>query len=252
MSGTQQTGFLDNLVTAVRENPLAAALIGGGAFLLLTGNENLKKAASSATAAASSLADVAAQSGRTAASGLQRTASPPTAPDMARQDSFEGGESLRGATSAAAGAVSGMAEQIGSQLEDSTAAAREKLSALGDALPSRETYNKVQSALADLLERQPLVLGVVGLAVGASLAGAFRTSEIENEWLGEISDDVKANLETRAGAVSQSIRESADTLKAELSDTGTEALDRVRQAGKDAASAVQDNLRPSSSNFTTP
>ena len=53
MSSTQQTGFLDNLVTAARENPLAAALIGGGAFLLLTGNENLKKAASSATAAGS-------------------------------------------------------------------------------------------------------------------------------------------------------------------------------------------------------
>jgi hypothetical protein len=235
MSSTQQTGFFDNLVAAVRENPLAAALIGGGAFLLLTGNENLKKAASSATAAASSLSDVAARSGRTAASALQRTASPPTAPDMGRHESFHVGESLRGAANATVGAVSEVAEQIGGRLEESTESAREKLSALADALPAREAYDQVQSALADLLERQPLVLGVVGIAVGAALAGAFRTSDIENEWLGEISDDVKADLETRAGAVSQSIRESADTLKAELSDTGTEALDRVRQAGKDAA-----------------
>jgi hypothetical protein len=35
---SMQTGFLDNLVSAVRENPLAAVLIGGGALWLLVGN----------------------------------------------------------------------------------------------------------------------------------------------------------------------------------------------------------------------
>src|SRR6185312_10921674 len=44
ISGTQ-TGFLDSLVSAVRENPLSAALIGGGALWLLVGNEKLKNAA---------------------------------------------------------------------------------------------------------------------------------------------------------------------------------------------------------------
>ncbi len=242
---TQQNGFVDNLVAAVRENPLAAALIGGGAFWLLAGNENLKKAASSATAAASSLADAAARSGQVAASTLQRTASPPTAPDLGRSESFALGESLRGAASAAADAVSGAAEQIRDRVGESSASAREKIGTLSASLPDKETYARMQSTLGDLLERQPLVLGVVGVAVGAALAGAFRASDIENQWLGEISDDVKADLETRAGAVSQSIRESADTLRAELGDTGAEALDRVKQAGWDAATAVQDKVRTS-------
>jgi hypothetical protein len=94
-----------------------------------------------------------------------------------------------------------------------------------------------------MLERQPLVLGAIGLAIGAAVAGAFRASDLENEWIGDLSDDVKADLNTRAGAVSQSLREASDTLKAELSDTGAEAIDRVRQAGMDAADAAREKAK---------
>ena len=107
----------------------------------------------------------------------------------------------------------------------------------------KEAFTKAQSSLADMLERQPLLLGAVGLAIGAAIAGAFRTSELENEWVGELSDDVKADLNTRAGAVSQSLREASDTLKAELSDTGAEAVDRVKQAGMDAADAAREKVK---------
>jgi hypothetical protein len=40
---------------------------------------------------------------------------------------------------------------------------------LDEILPGKETFRRAQSSLADLLERQPLVLGAVGLAVGAAL-----------------------------------------------------------------------------------
>ena len=79
MSGTQ-IGFFDSLTSAVQENPLAAALIGGGALWLLIGNDKLKGAASSAAAAAYTMVDIGARNLRSAASGLQRTAAPPTAP----------------------------------------------------------------------------------------------------------------------------------------------------------------------------
>src|SRR4051812_19068897 len=105
MSGTQ-TSFSDSLASAVRENPLAAALIGGGALWLLIGNDKLKDAASSAAAAASTVVDIGARNLRPAASGLQRTAAPPTAPEMDHEGSSRIGETLRDAGSAASDAVS--------------------------------------------------------------------------------------------------------------------------------------------------
>ena len=94
-----------------------------------------------------------------------------------------------------------------------------------------------------MLEKQPLVLGVFGLVIGAAVAGAFRTTDIENEYVGETSDAVKADLNSRVGAVSQALRENSDTLLAEVSDTGEEALDRIRQTGIDAVEAAHERAK---------
>jgi hypothetical protein len=241
MSNTQM-GFFDSLLAAVRENPLAATLIGGGAFWLLVGDEKLKSAARSAAAAASPMVDIRARNVRSAASGLQRTAAPPTAPEMDHEESFHVGETLRDAGTAASDAMSGATDKIKDRFDEGVAYAQENFGKLG---PGREALTKAQSSLADVLERQPLVLGVVGLAIGAAIAGAFRTSNLENEWMGEVSDDVKADLNTRAGAVSQSLREASDTLKAELGDVAAEAVDRVKQAGTDAAGAAREKVKSS-------
>jgi len=237
-----QSGFFDSLMSAVRDNPLAAALIGGGAFWLLVGNDKLKSVANSATAAASPMVD-GARNLRAATSGLQRTAAPPTAPEMDHEESFRVGETLREAGSAASDAMSGAADKMRDRFGEGVAHARENLGNLANPLPGKEAFMKAQSSLAEVLERQPLVLGVVGLAIGAAVAGAFQSSDLENEWIGELSDDVKTNLNMRAGAVSQSLREASDTLKAELSDTGAEAVDRVKQAGMDAADAAREKMK---------
>jgi hypothetical protein len=238
-----QSGFFDSLVSDIRANPLAAALVGGGAFWLLLGNQKLKNAASSATVAASPVADFGARNLRSAASRLQRTSAPPTAPEMDTDASFQVGDTLREAGSAASAAVSGAADDIKDRLDHGVAYARESLGKLGNPLPGKEVFTKAQSSLADVLERQPLVLGAVGLVIGAAVAGAFRTSDLGNEWVGELSDNVKADLNTRAGAVSQSLREASDSLKAELSETGAEFVDRVKQAGMDAADAAREKVK---------
>jgi hypothetical protein len=88
-----------------------------------------------------------------------------------------------------------------------------------------------------------LVLGAIRLTLGAVVAGAFSTSNLENEWVGGLSDSVKEDMNARAGAVSQSVREVSDTLKAEVDDIGSEALERLQETGRNAMDAARGKLK---------
>jgi hypothetical protein len=184
------------------------------------------------------MADAGTSSVWSAVSAVKQTVAPPTAPEMDGEGSLGVGETLRGATDAASDAVSGAADTVRDQFDEGVAFAQEHLSKLGNALPGKEALTSARSSLAEVLERQPLMLGVVGMAIGAAVAGAFRASEIENECIGGVSDDMKADLNRRAGAVSQALREASDAVVAEVGDSGAEAWDRVKHAGMDAAEAA--------------
>lgn len=229
-----QGSFVDSVIASARDNPIAAALIGGGAVWLLMGNDKLKSAATFAAASAfPSNAD--ARKRGFAGSGYQATPAPPTAPEMDNDNSFGVGDRLRHAGDTVSKAASEATDVLRDRFDESASYASETLGKLGKMLPEQE---KISSSLSGLLERQPLVLGAVGLAIGAAVAGAFKTFDLENKWVGGYSDSVKQELNERAGAVAQSVREAADTLQNEIKDAGAETFDKVKQAGLDAAQAA--------------
>jgi hypothetical protein len=231
-------GFLDSLVSAVQENPLAATLIGGGAAWLLIGSDRLRNTAASVAATAAPIVDIAARNARTATMQRQHPVVPEMDHDEQPQMTASMTEKLREAGGAATESISEAAGTVKERIGDGMAYAREGLGSLA----GKETLSRVQSSLSDTLERQPLLTGMIGLVIGAAVAGAFRTTDLENQWAGEFSDDVKADLGRRAEAVSQSLREASDTVQAELGDTGAEAVDRLKQAGMDAAKAARDSV----------
>ncbi len=244
MNGSQGS-FLDGLTAAARENPLAAALIGGGALWLLIGSDKLKNAAGSITSATAPIADLGARAQTSAFSSWEDSygSMRNRASRMQDEASHTVNETVSKARTAASDAMSGAAETMSERFDEGVAGAREMFDRVGRALPRKETLRQAQSSLSDLLERQPLVLGAVGLAIGATVAGALAKSSLEDEWVGDLSDGLKADLKERAGAVSQSVREASDTLKAEFADAGAEYADRVQQAGRDALDAGREKLR---------
>ncbi|PSO14050.1 hypothetical protein [Bradyrhizobium sp. MOS003] len=237
-----QTGFFDSLLAAARDNPLSAALIGGGALWLLVGDEKMKGAARSAVTVASDVVDSGANNLRAAASGLQRTAAPPTAPEFDHEVGDAAG-TVHAAAGAAAGSVSAAADSVRDRFDEGVAYAREQFAKMGNPLPTEDTLSKAQSSLGDMMQRQPLAICAVGLAIGAAIASAFRTSQIEDDYIGDVSDQVKDDLSRRGTAASKAMREAADTLIAEASDVGAEAVDRMKQAGTDAAQAAKEKAR---------
>ena len=240
-----QGSFIDGLAAAARENPLAAALIGGGALWLLIGSDKLKNAAGSVTSAAAPLADLGGRAQKSAFSSWEDSYGSMRNRASRMQDEASRGinETVRNARTAASDAMSGAGETMSERFDEGVAGAREMFDRVGQALPKKETLRQAQSSLSDLLERQPLVLGAVGLAIGATVAGALAKSSLEDDWVGNLSDGLKADLKERAGAVSQSVREASDTLKAEFADAGAEYADRVQQAGRDALDVGREKLR---------
>jgi len=63
--------------------------------------------------------------------------------------------------------------------------------------------NTVQQSIGELFERQPLLLGVVGIAIGAGIAASIPTTEAENKVMGGASDFVREAVSEKAAQVKE-------------------------------------------------
>jgi len=137
--------------------------------------------------------------------------------------------------------ASSMAGRAAGLVSDGWSRTADAARSLPNPLPAASAaYARTRSSLTDILEQQPLALGVVGLAIGAAVASAIPATQIENEWAGDLSSQVKEDLGERAEAVKQTLREAAGTMKAEVSDMVAESADRLRQTGQDAVGAARE------------
>ena len=242
----QPNDFISSLTQSARDNPLAAALIGGGALWMLLGNRALSGLASGVASGAQSVTET----GRRGLSGATDAVS--TAGSRVGEAVAEGARSFTRAASNIAekgtASVRSRADDLASnardaagRVSDAARASDGPFRSLPDPLPQlREGYASAQWALTDLLERQPLVIGAIGLAIGASAANAFANSALENKLAGSGSDDLKQTINDRAEKIAETTQRAAGDIGSDFRAAASEAVDKLRQTGDQARQTVKD------------
>jgi hypothetical protein len=189
----QGANFIRDLGEAARQNPISAALIGMGVLWMLSGRGT----------AGERVREMARRS------GLDHV------PDAAGDAFDAAGSTLKSGVESVRTSLSSAAERVqhgaAAALDNSTRLGREQADTASEyarSIPGAEMMENARSNLAELFRTQPLALGAVGLAIGAGIAAALPSTEVETDYLGETSDAFKeraqalvAEQASRAAAV---------------------------------------------------
>jgi hypothetical protein len=223
------SNFVRDLGDAARKNPLSAALIGMGVIWLFTGNRPVERAG-----------NLVRQT------GLDRIPEAAASTfDTARSAVRSGAQAVGDGISSATGALR---ETGADALDNATRRGRDYADAASDyatSLPETgtEMFDTFRANLSDLFETQPLALGAIGLAIGAGIAAALPTSDVEGEYLGQASDDIKAKaaefaseqadrVTTVAGHVVEAVTEEARKQGLTLDGAKSAAADISAKVGR--------------------
>ncbi len=225
---------VDRLNAAIRDNPLAAGLIGAGlAWMLMGGAKGLGAMAGAAKDAAGMAGSAAATAGGAVAGGVSKAAS----------------ATATGLKNAASDMANSMAGSVASLVPDipdtdkAIEAGAEAGATVGNRINSaaaagREYGAAIQSRLSESLEKQPLLLGAIGLAIGAGIASTFATTAIESELMGEQGSAARQKLQGLAGDVTDRAKQIASDLKDEADRQGL-----TPDAAKSAAAGIGEKVK---------
>src|SRR5204863_2864028 len=198
---------------------LAAGLIGAGiAWMLMGGAKGFGAMAGAAKDAAGMSASAAtaaggAVAGGAVAGGVTKAASATAA-------------GLKSVASDAAGSVASLVPDISVSDTDKAFEAGADAGATvanrinSGAATGREYAAAIQSRLSESLEKQPLLLGAIGLAIGAGIASTFATTAVESELMGEQGSAAREKLQGLAGDVTDRAKQIASELKDEAGRQG--------------------------------
>lgn len=178
-----------NLKTQVRDNPLALALVGAGVACLFAGAPGVSSRRPAGTASHTG-------SAHAAGSGVGDFAS-------SAYDSM--GDGLTGLGDGASRATSAVGDGLSSGAASVADFARDTSGRARDAVRSME------DDLYGLIDREPLVVGAIGLAIGAAMGALLPETRFEEEHLAGYEDRmVKAGTE----AARETLRKAGDVATA--------------------------------------
>ena len=238
---------VDRINQAIRDNPLAAGLIGAGLFMTFFGNAGIPKLAAK-------LPDAAKGAARAATDGIAAGAR--TVTDAVSEAAGAAGSKL----SDAAGNLADQASQVASsvsapdldtgKLADRAVEMKDNLTAGAQQVRER-VMTAAQSGwdasaawrgqLSDNLERQPLLLGAIGLAIGAGIASVLPATETERELVGDKAAAVRDEVTNRATRLVSDVK--AEAAAQGLTPAAAQgALEEVARRAKHVATKARDKV----------
>jgi hypothetical protein len=225
--------FFDNLTQAVQDNPISAALIGMGSLWLLAGGGRTSLLGSGGKSIFRSR-DPAGASGQGA--GWLRPSDAPVNADamgvgsvgsridgVARNATTVVGEASAAVHRSASESASQAVNIVSSTYDAGRANTSKALQSASDGLRG------MQQILADTFEQQPLLLGAIGLAVGAGIAAVLPGTAAENRLMGDTSDVVKSEVK---GSVNEKSRQ-AEVVARDIIQNVSTVPDAAGQALRD-------------------
>lgn len=213
MSTTPQGTAADWLVSAFKKNPEGLLLIAAGAVLMMRRGGGEPKTVESTNR----MADAAAGAREYAADLADRTT---------RQ-----------------------AQAVISNASDQASQTTQKISEQSDRV-IHQVQSTMQSALNRVLQDQPLLVAVAGLAAGAAIASAFPATELEKETLGPIGDQVTDVAAQVGERLKDATAAAGETLKKAADDRGLNT-DGLKQVATEVAESFKENMAGAGQNAQT-
>jgi len=238
---------LQHGLDVVRANPIPVALIGLGVAWLISNNTGMTDRV---TDTGRRVADTASDVGRRVTDTGRRVADTgrrvvDTASDIGRR----AGELATGAAQTVGLAGSGdralghtghpMVDRDGEnssgwvhQMSDQASGALRSARDTSGALLNRVGNYAGADGVSDMFERNPLIIGAIGVMTGALIAALLPMSQMENELLGQTRDELWQRAEDFGEETVQRVREAATEAATRAVDAATgAAVETVRQLG---------------------
>lgn len=234
--------FLTNFKDQVRDNPLALALVGGGLAWLMAGSG---VSSSRTSHRPSHTAATSLYTGENAGSGYPVADSGDAEGSSFTSSLSDGLSSASDAASHAAASVTGTASNAGQYARETMHDVRDQLHSGASSLhrSASDFGNRARDTFADALEREPLIIGALGLAVGAALGALIPATRTEERYLGSAARTAKEQAEGMlaegverakevAGDVYAAARDEAD--RQGLTGSGEPVSERLSKVAKAA------------------
>jgi ElaB/YqjD/DUF883 family membrane-anchored ribosome-binding protein len=123
-----------------------------------------------------------------------------------------------------------MTHEARDRMQGSTGSARARAGELSQR--SQDQYYRAKDSFSQMLEEQPLMLGVLGVAVGTLLGAALPSTRREDQMMGRTRDDLLEKAKETASQQAERVKESAKHV-------GQAAKDEAKGVASDTASSVR-------------